>query len=182
MSVHPYCSVVAYIGLRPERVSARRKIRWAYASMERGQHFLIKIAQTGNEPAYAYRRLIMKNTVSTWATALVFVGSLGLACAHASTTSQASYKKPIEVTGCLQQGPIAREYLLYTNDGNVWELSSADKEMYMNNYVGQTVTVAGDPVHSKAGLKTVATDEGSQAVKGHLRAMDLVVDSEKCQK
>jgi len=124
----------------------------------------------------------MKNTISIWASAVMFVGTLGLACAHASTTAQASYKKPVEVTGCLQQAPIAREYFLYAKDGSVWELSSADKEMYMNNYVGQTVTVAGDPMHSKAALKTVASGQGSQEVKGHLRAMDLVVDSEQCQK
>jgi len=64
----------------------------------------------------------------------------------------------------------------------MWLLSSADKNMYMNNYVGQTVTVAGDSMQSKAGLKTVASGENAVAVKGHLRAMDLAVDSETYQK
>lgn len=52
----------------------------------------------------------------------------------------------------------------------------------MNNYAGQTVTVSGDVVHSRAALKTVASDNKSAAVPGQRRAMDLMVDCETGQK
>ncbi len=58
----------------------------------------------------------MKNTIGIWTTALMFVGTLGVASAHATPPSQATFKKPIEITGCLQQGPSAKEYLLQAGD------------------------------------------------------------------
>jgi len=88
----------------------------------------------------------------------------------------------VELTGCLRQGPIAKEYLLLTDDGKTWAVTSADRDMYINYYVGQTVTVSGDVVHSTAAIKTLASENKSAAAHGHLRAMDLMVDSETCQK
>ena len=48
--------------------------------------------------------------------------------------------------------------------------------MYVNNYVGQAVTVVGDAMRPTADERT---DGGAQH---YLRAMDLVVESESCQK
>jgi hypothetical protein len=48
--------------------------------------------------------------------------------------------------------------------------------MYVNNYVGQTVTVVGDAMRPTADERI---DGGAQH---YLKAMDLVVESERCQK
>jgi hypothetical protein len=128
-----------------------------------------------------FRRLMMKTMISKWMAAILFAGTLGLASAQAAS-SPASYKKPVELTGCLEQGPIAKEYLLRTNDGKTWAVTSADRDMYMNNYAGQMVTVAGDREHLTTTMKTASIDNQPITVVGHLRAMDLTVDSETCQK
>ena len=116
----------------------------------------------------------MKSTISMWAATMMFVGALGLTSAHAANPSRATYRQPVEVTGCLQQGPAAKEYLIQASDGTTWGINEAD--MYVNNYVGQTVTVVGDAMRPTADERT---DGGAQH---YLRAMDLVVESESCQK
>lgn len=116
----------------------------------------------------------MKSTITIWAAAIMFVGTLGLSSAHATNASQAMYKKPVEVTGCLQQGPVSKEYLIQASDGTTWGINEAD--MYVNNYVGQTVTVVGDAMRPTADERI---DGGAQH---YLKAMDLVVESERCQK
>jgi hypothetical protein len=57
-------------------------------------------------------------------------------------------RTPTEVTGCLEQGSTAKEYLLKASDGTTWGINEAD--MLMNNYVDHTVTVSGDRVHPTA--------------------------------
>ena len=69
-----------------------------------------------------------------------------------------------------------------SNDGSTWGVTSADKNMYMNDYVGQTVTVTGDAVHPSARLKTVASKQDSPTIQHYLRAMDVVVESTACNK
>ncbi|HZD31143.1 MAG TPA: hypothetical protein VE779_05720 [Candidatus Angelobacter sp.] len=121
----------------------------------------------------------MKRTISRWMALMLFGGTVALSSAVASS-SPATYKKTVEVTGCLQQAPISREYLLHENDGQTWEVSSADKDMYMNNYVGKTVTISGDKLPPSPALKTIARTDKADAVDGHVRAMDFVVESETC--
>ncbi len=116
----------------------------------------------------------MKSIIRIWIAAMMLVGTVGLTSAHATNASQATYRNPVEVTGCLQQGPVAKEYLLRTGDGTTWGINEAD--MMINNYVDQTVTVVGDAMRPTAGERTAG---GAQH---YLRAMDLVVDSESCQK
>jgi hypothetical protein len=116
---------------------------------------------------------MMKSVIRIWVAAMMLVVSMGLTSAHAANPSQATYK-PVEVTGCLQQGPVAKEYLIQGSDGTTWGINEAD--MYVNNYVGQTVTVVGDAMRPTADERT---DGGPQH---YLRAMDLVVESESCQK
>jgi hypothetical protein len=116
----------------------------------------------------------MKTQVSLWITAAMFVGTLGSLTAFAKPASTAVSKKPVEVTGCLQQGPTAKEYLLQSADGTVWGINETD--MLMNNYVGHTVTIAGD---STPPTKSERSAGGAQH---YLRAYDLVVDSNTCNK
>jgi hypothetical protein len=117
---------------------------------------------------------MMKSIVNMWAAAMMLVGTVGVTSAHAANTSQARYNNPVEVTGCLQQGPDAKEYLIRAGNGTTWGLNEAD--MYMNKYVGQTVTVVGDAMRPTADERT---DGGAQH---YMKAMDLVVESESCQK
>ena len=123
----------------------------------------------------------MKRKIGTWMAAVVFVGACALGAAQATPAPQAMHKT-VEATGCLQQGPAPREYVLQGNDGNTWGVIGADKDMYMNDYVGQTVTIAGDAMHPSARLKAAASDPNSPAINHYVRAMDLAVDSESCQK
>ncbi len=46
----------------------------------------------------------------------------------------------------------------------------------LNNYVGQTVTVAGDAMHA------LPNERKSHDASHYVRALDVVVDSESCQK
>jgi hypothetical protein len=116
----------------------------------------------------------MKSTFSIWLAAMTFAGTLGVTSARAANAPRGMSQKPVEVTGCLQQGPVAREYLIKTSDGTVWGINETD--MYMNNHVGQTVTVVGDAMRPTAAERT---DGGATH---YLNAKDLVVDSETCQK
>jgi hypothetical protein len=116
----------------------------------------------------------MKNTVSKWTLAITFVGALGLASAYATPARSTKHKSPVEITGCLQPGPVSKEYLLEASDGTTWGINEAD--LMMNNYVGQTVTVAGDAIHP------TASERKAGGAQHFLKAMDLVVDSESCQK
>ncbi len=124
----------------------------------------------------------MKGKISTWTAVVLFVSAMALATAQATPAPQLTHKKTVEITGCLQQGPVAKEYLLTSNDGTTWGVTSADKNMYMNDYVGQTVTVTGDAVHPSARLKTVSSQENSPTINHHVRAMDVVVESASCKK
>jgi hypothetical protein len=124
----------------------------------------------------------MKGKVSIWAAVALFVGAMALASAQATPAPQATHNKTVEITGCFQQGPVAKEYLLLSNDGTTWGVTSADKNMYMNDYVGQTVTITGDTVHPSARLKTVASTQDSPTIQHYLRAMDVVVENTTCKK
>jgi len=116
----------------------------------------------------------MKARISLWITAGMFFCTMGTFSAYATPASNASYKKPIEITGCLEQGPTAKEYLLKTSDGTTWGV--IEKDMLMNDYVDRTVTVSGDPLHPTA-------EERSAGGAHHfVRAYDVVVESSTCQK
>ena len=54
----------------------------------------------------------MKSIIRIWVAAMMLVGALGLNSAYAANPSRATYRQPVEVTGCLQQGPVAKEYLI----------------------------------------------------------------------
>ena len=112
----------------------------------------------------------MKRLASLSAAGFFLLGTFGLSSAYAAPNNRATNNKVADVTGCLQQGPDAREYTIKSSDGSTWEISTP-RDVYLNNYVGETVTVAGDQTHSPA--KT-------QQFSHHRRAYDVVVDSQGC--
>jgi hypothetical protein len=116
----------------------------------------------------------MKSTIHSWVAAMMFAGTLGVPSAHAQNPSPTTYQKPVEVTGCLQQGPVAKEYLIRASDGTTWGVNEAD--MMINNYVDQTVTVVGDAMRPTTKVRT------DGAAQRYLKARDSVVESETCQK
>jgi hypothetical protein len=116
----------------------------------------------------------MKRTISMSAAAIMFVGTFGLAGAYAAPSETGSHRNPVEVTGCLQQGPTAKEYLLHASNGTTWGINETD--MLMNDYLGRTVTIAGDATHPTASERT------SGGAHHYLLARDVVVESESCQK
>jgi hypothetical protein len=116
----------------------------------------------------------MKRTIGICTTMIMFVGSFGLVGAYAVPSAAGVHRNPIEVTGCLQQGPTAKEYLLHTSDGSTWGINETD--MLMNDYLGRTVTIAGDETHP------TASERSAGGAHHYLFARDVVVESESCQK
>jgi hypothetical protein len=117
----------------------------------------------------------MKRKLSITASALLFLGTAGLSTALAAPAPSVARPGTTEVTGCLQPGPVAKEYLIHTSDGTTWGVNEV-RDLMLNNYVGQTVTVAGDAMHA------LPSERKSNAASHYVRALDVVVDSESCQK
>ena len=116
----------------------------------------------------------MKSNIGVWATAIMLAGTLGALTAQAAPASKATTKGPTEITGCLEQGPAAKDYVLRASDGTTWGVR--EKDMMMNNYISHEVTVAGDVFHPTASERTAA------GTNHFLRAYDLVVDSDTCSR
>ena len=114
----------------------------------------------------------MKATISLWITTLIFFCTLGTMAAHATPAPNTASRQPVEVTGCLEPGPAAKEYLLKTSDGTVWGINETD--MLMNNYVDHTVTISGDRMHP------TAAERNADGAKHFLRAFDVLVESSTC--
>ncbi len=106
---------------------------------------------------------------------LFFLGTLGLGSAYAAPASAPITRGATEITGCLQQGPDAKEYLIQASDGTKWGVNE-DRDMMLNDYVGKTVTIAGDHIRPTAAERT---DGGASR---YLLARDVVVESQGCQK
>lgn len=95
--------------------------------------------------------------------------------ASASTKSSAeSSRKPVEATGCLEPASVAKTYTVKTSDGTTWGVTE-DRALLLNNYVGRTVTVSGDPIHPQA------SERAAVNAAHYMHAMDVAVDNDKCQ-
>ncbi len=116
----------------------------------------------------------MKATIGIWAASIMFAGTLGTLTAQATSASKAAYKRPVEITGCLEQGPVAKEYVVRASDGTTWGVRESD--MLMNNYVDHEVTVAGYVVHP------TASERSAGGAHHFLRAYDVAVESDSCHK
>lgn len=115
----------------------------------------------------------MKTTIGVWLAAFAVALTLGLAPAYAASSHMA-YGKTIEVTGCLQQGPVAKEYMIHDSNGQTWGVNETEY-LYLNHYVGQKVTVTGDVMHP------TMTERKDGGAHHYVDARDIVVDSEHCQ-
>lgn len=115
----------------------------------------------------------MKKTIGVWMAAIAFVCTLGMAQAFASPSHMA-YGKSVEVTGCLRQGPVAKEYLINGSDGSTCGINELD--VYLNHYVGEEVTVAGNVI------RPTSSERQDGGAHHHLQAKDVVVDSQHCQR
>ncbi len=74
------------------------------------------------------------------------------------TTKPTTHKSTRTLTGCLQNGENANEYLLTTKKGSTWEVKSDNVKL--DQHVGHTVTITGVVSHSKMhGMKEDAKDE-----------------------
>jgi len=116
----------------------------------------------------------MKAMLSLWTTVFMFFATAGSLALYARPASHTASKQAVEVTGCLEQGPSAKEYLLKSGDGTTWGINETD--MLMNNYVGHTVTVSGDT------MRPTASERADGGAQQYLRAYDIVVESGSCQK
>ena len=116
----------------------------------------------------------MKATISLWITTVMFFGALGALAAHATPAPNTASRQATEITGCLEQGPMAKEYLLRTSDGTTWGITETD--MLMNNYVDHTVTISGDR------MRPTTAERRAGGAQHFLRAFDVVVESGSCHK
>ncbi len=98
--------------------------------------------------------------------------------------------KSRNLTGCLQKGEDANEYMLTARDGSTWEVSAADG-VALAPHVGHTVTITGtaSTIHAKAHeAKEKAKDEASEhgmtkesAEHGHLKVTNVTMVSDSCK-
>ena len=115
----------------------------------------------------------MKRALFLSTAALLFFVTAALTDAAASTNSSTSGSRAIEVTGCLQPGPVAQEYIVQASDGTSWGIN--EKDLMLNDYIGKTVTVAGDP--ARASVEERKSGDASH----YLLARDVVVEHRSCQ-
>lgn len=116
----------------------------------------------------------MKRSMYLSVAAVLLFAAAGLSNAFASTTHPASASHAMEVTGCLQVGPAAKEYTVQASDGTTWGINETD--MLLNNYVGESVTIAGDTTHANS------SERKAGGASQYLLARDVVVENQSCQK
>ncbi|MGA9564344.1 MAG: hypothetical protein WBS19_02355 [Candidatus Korobacteraceae bacterium] len=115
----------------------------------------------------------MKRALFLSTAVMLFLATAALTDASASAKYSASSSRATEVTGCLQPGPAAQEYIVQASDGTTWGIN--EKDLMLNDYVGKTVTVAGDSTHASS------EERQSDNASHYLLARDVVVDSRSCQ-
>jgi hypothetical protein len=94
--------------------------------------------------------------------------------------------KPITVTGCLQTGPAANEFMLTTKGGKKYEVVSTS--LALAGHVGHTVTIKGTfrsgmAPESKAterAEKKSGGEKGEEHLAGHIKATSLTMVSPTC--
>jgi hypothetical protein len=124
-------------------------------------------------PGPPERTPIMKRLSTLVAASVMLVGGLGMASASTKSSAESS-RKPVEATGCLERASVAKTYTVKTSDGTTWGVTE-DRALLLNNYVGRTVSVSGDPIHPKA------SERAAVNAAHYMHAMDVAVDNDKCQ-
>lgn len=95
--------------------------------------------------------------------------------------------KPVKVTGCLQNGDEADEFVMTDKAGKKYELTS--KSVKLAEHVGHTVTVKGSPVPEEKEEKEAKGEnekqeeraEAKEYAGGHVVVSSLVMVSPKCR-
>jgi hypothetical protein len=117
----------------------------------------------------------------------MLVGAVGVLAADGQDKDNDNTAKT--VTGCLQKGESANEYMLTGTDGSTWEIKSDSVDLA--SHVGQTVTVSGNrsKVHAKAHelkekTKSEAQEHGmdkNATEHGHLNVSNVTKVSDSCK-
>lgn len=115
---------------------------------------------------------------------IMFAGIAGLASPQ--DTTKTTHKKTRTLTGCLQKGDDANEYLLTTTRGGTWEIKS--DSVNLGGHVGHKVAITG--VVSNATMHGVKEDVKDKAKEhgmdknstehGHMTVTDLKMVSHRC--
>jgi Protein of unknown function (DUF5818) len=118
---------------------------------------------------------------------LMLVGAVGVAAA--GKDKDKDDKKAQTLTGCLQKGDSANEYMLTAKDGSTWELKSDSVDLAP--HVGHTVTIIGtrSALHAEAHEAKEKTKSEMQehgmakhaTEHGHLKVSNLSMVSDSCQ-
>ena len=126
-------------------------------------------------------RLFVKRLTSLSAASLFLLGSVSLGVASTATATAQELSKTGELKSN-NRGEVTvvcsrrtQRGNIRSRDGNVWEIST-DRNIYLNNYVGMTVTVKGDIADSDN------QSDSSQGPNHRLRATNLVVVAQSCQR
>lgn len=101
-----------------------------------------------------------------------------------------SHPKPIKVTGCLQKGDEANEFVITDKAGKKYELTS--DSVSLAGHVGHTVTVKGTAMAEEKGESEAKEEKSEKAEKaeaaeakehegGHLQVSSLTMVSPKCK-
>lgn len=118
---------------------------------------------------------------------VMLIGAVGVATATADKDKDDS--KARNLTGCLQKGEGANEYMLTAKDGSTWEVRSDSVDLA--SHVGHTVTITGtaSAAHAKAHemkedakseMQEHGMDKGATE-HGHLKVTNLAMVSDSCK-
>jgi hypothetical protein len=119
---------------------------------------------------------------------VLFMLASAAGLATAQDTTKTTHKKTRTLTGCLQKGDDANEYVLTTTKGGTWEIKS--DSVKLGEHVGHTVTITGVVSNATAhGMKEDTKQEMKEhgmdknaTEHGHLTATALTMVSDSCQK
>ncbi len=123
------------------------------------------------------------------AAGMIFFLMLAGAFASAQSRDKDTDKTARKITGCLQKGDQANEYVLTAKDGSTWDLRSDSVDLAP--HVGHTVTITGTAsrLHAKAHEMKEETKEEmhehgmakSDTEHGHLKVSNLTMVSKTCK-
>jgi hypothetical protein len=111
---------------------------------------------------------------------LAFVLALSLGSVALTAQEKATKHKAVTVTGCLQKGDEAGEYLITSEDGKRYGLHSKDVDL--SKHVGHKVTVTGTKMHeANEEKKEQEKKEAGGGEYADLSVMDVRHISESCK-
>jgi hypothetical protein len=123
--------------------------------------------------------------VITSLSATVLLGSLLLPLPNPGAVP--AKPRPVRVTGCLQKGDEANEFVITNRAGKKYEITS--KSVPLAAHVGHMVTVKGSIIAEEKAENEAKEEPNEKAEKGeaeehegeHLRVTRLTMVSPKCQ-